>query len=164
MLIVILIECPKVGGVSSTDRSRHSYCSSPSRCGVKGQNTKANNKRVRLPPQRPPPPPRRLKHSVGQNSMTWPELAAATSLATSEDSAASNPLSPKPIDVFREPAETGPCGPSSNLRTAFPSDTPLDSSPTSRGGQGQGRRRRVDDVGFPPGGQSDGYTSVTTLL
>lgn len=131
------------------------------------------NKRL---PARPPPPshfslhvhavPHRLKHSVGQQSTTWPQLAAATALAASDTSTACDPPSPTAFNVFCDPGEPGRSGWSSNLRTTLPGgESPLESSPTRRGSRGaEGGGWGVEGVGLRPGWQRNGYTSDAPLI
>lgn len=108
--------------------------------------------------------PRRLKHSVGQQSTTWPQLAAATALAASDTSTVCDPPSSTTFNVFCEPGEAGRSGWSSNLRATLPGEPPLESSPTRRGSRGEGGGWGVEGVGLRPGWQSNGYTSDAALI
>ncbi|CAM9380108.1 unnamed protein product, partial [Laminaria digitata] len=105
-----------------------------------------------------------LKHSVGQQSRAWPQLAAATALSSSDTSTVFDPPPPRPFDAFCELAEPGRSGPSSNLRTTFPDESPLDSSPIRRGSGGEGGGWEVEGTGLPPGRQSYGHTSDAALI
>ncbi|CAM9541096.1 unnamed protein product, partial [Laminaria digitata] len=111
-----------------------------------------------------------LKHSVGQKSRIWPQLAAATALAASETSTVFDPPSLRPYNIFCNPGGApGSREPSPKRRITFSDDDPLDSppSPANRAVRVEGEGWGDDDgAGLPSssGQPSDGYTSVADLI
>ncbi|CAN0210987.1 unnamed protein product, partial [Ectocarpus sp. 13 AM-2016] len=114
-----------------------------------------------------------LKHSVGQKSRTWPQLAAATAAAASNTSTGEESLleSPPNIPEFGSGKRMGGNHgrgargkrERSQLRATFPGEPPLDAVSPARGGS-TGRSSGDEGEGFAVGAQKEeGYMSFAAL-
>ncbi|CBN77482.1 cationic amino acid transporter-like protein [Ectocarpus siliculosus] len=114
-----------------------------------------------------------LKHSVGQKSRTWPQLAAATAAAASNTSTGEESLleSPPSTPEFgsgkrmggNHDRGAGGKRERSQLRATFPGEPPLDSVSPARGGS-TGRLSGEEGEGLAVGAQKEeGYMSFAAL-